>query len=150
MPKSTITSVCPECGGESLRWAGQCPHCRAWNTLQEYQVRKAAKDSRTRPVQPARAMPLSQIAPEDSPRTKLAWGELNRVLGGGVVPGSLALIGGEPGNGKSTLLMHAPAQIARQGKVLYVSSEQADHQAQMRARRLLALQPGHPLLVQHD
>src|SRR5256885_4032085 len=94
MPKPTITFVCTECGGESLRWAGQCPHCRAWNTLQEYHVRKAAKDSRSRPLQPARAMPLSEIAPEGSPRTKLAWGELNRVLGGGVVPGSLVLIGG--------------------------------------------------------
>src|SRR5207249_2110818 len=91
MPKSTITFVCTECGGESLRWAGQCPHCRAWNTLQEYQARRVAKDSRLHPVQAARAMPLSEIASEDSPRTKLAWGELNRVLGGGVVPGSLLL-----------------------------------------------------------
>src|SRR6266581_3864383 len=108
----SMTFVCTECGGESLRWAGQCPHCRAWNTLQEFQVRKAAKDSRSRPLQPARAIPLSEIAPEDSPRTKLAWGELNRVLGGGVVPGSLVLIGGEPGVGKSTLLMHAAAQVS--------------------------------------
>src|SRR5213076_3082662 len=90
MPKPTITFVCTECGGESLRWAGQCPHCRAWNTLQEFQVRKAA---------------------EDAPRTRLAWGELNRVLGGGIVSGSLVLIGGEPGVGKSTLLMHAAAQV---------------------------------------
>src|SRR5207302_10062087 len=101
-PKSTVTFVCTECGGESLRWAGQCPHCRAWNTLQEFHVRKAARDSRSRPVQQARATPLSDIAADGAPRTKLAWGELNRVLGGGVVPGSLVLIGGEPGVGKST------------------------------------------------
>src|SRR2546430_2735661 len=124
MPKPAITFVCTECGGESLRWAGQCPHCRAWNTLQEYHVRKAAKDSRSRPLQPARAMRLSEIAPEGSPRTKLAWGELNRVLGGGVVPGSLVLIGGEPGVGKSTLLMRAAAEVARAGKVQFVLGEE--------------------------
>src|SRR6266513_3889086 len=150
MPKSTITFVCTECGGESLRWAGQCPHCRAWNTLLEYQVRKAVEESRTRPVQPARAMPLSEIAPEDSPRTKLARGELNRVLGGGVVPGSLVLIGGEPGVGKSTLLMHAAAQVARRGKVLYVSGEESGHQIRMRAERLGALDPGILMLAEND
>src|SRR6266516_1057483 len=150
MPKSTITFVCTECGGESLRWAGQCPHCRAWNTLQEFQVRKAAKDSRSRPLQPARAIPLSEIAPEDSPRTKLAWGELNRVLGGGVVPGSLVLIGGEPGVGKSTLLMHAAAQVAKRGKVLYVSGEESGQQVRMRAERLSALEPGILLLAEND
>src|SRR2546426_8262834 len=150
MPKSTITFVCTECGGESLRWAGQCPHCRAWNTLQEYQVRRAAKDSRLHPVQPARAMPLGEIASEDSPRTKLAWGELNRVLGGGVVPGSLVLIGGEPGVGKSTLLMHAAAQMAKRGKVLYVSGEESGQQVRMRAERLSALEPGILLLAEND
>src|SRR5205809_7748443 len=150
MPKSTITFVCTECGGESLRWAGQCPHCGAWNTLQEFQVRKAAKDSRSRPLRPARAMPLSEIAPEDSPRTKLAWGELNRVLGGGVVPGSLVLIGGEPGVGKSTLLMHAAAQVAKRGKVLYVSGEESGQQVRMRAQRLDALVPGILLLAEND
>src|SRR5438477_8360006 len=150
MAKSTITYVCTECGGESVRWAGQCPHCQAWNTLQEFHVRKAAKDARPRPLQPARATPLSEIAPEDSPRTKLAWGELNRVLGGGIVPGSLVLIGGEPGVGKSTLLMHAAAQVARLGKVLYVSGEESGQQVRMRARRLGALEPGILLLVEND
>src|SRR2546428_9478667 len=150
MPKSTITFVCTECGGESLRWAGQCPHCRAWNTLQEYQVRRAAKDSRLHPVQAARALPLGEIASEDSPRTKLAWGELNRVLGGGVVPGSLVLIGGEPGVGKSTLLMHAAAQVAKRGKVLYVAGEESGQQVRMRAERLSALEPGILLLAEND
>src|SRR5256886_3545029 len=150
MRKSTITFVCTECGGESLRWAGQCPHCRAWNTLQEFQVRKAARDAKARPGQPARAMPLTEIAAEDAPRTKLAWGELNRVLGGGIVPGSLVLIGGEPGAGKSTLLMHAAAQIAREGKVLYVSGEESGQQVLMRARRLGALEPGILLLAEND
>src|SRR5438270_4655288 len=124
MPKSNITFVCTECGGESLRWAGQCPHCRAWNTLQEFQVRKATKDARPRAAAPVRAIALVEMAAEDAPRTRLAWGELNRVLGGGIVPGSLVLIGGEPGVGKSTLLMHAAAQVAAAGKVLYVSGEE--------------------------
>src|SRR5881628_3228701 len=150
MPKSTITFVCTECGGESLRWAGQCPHCRAWNTLQEFQVRKATRDSRPRPTEPARAIALTDLASEDSPRTKLAWGELNRVLGGGVVPGSLVLIGGEPGVGKSTLLMHAAAQVAKRGKVLYVSGEESGQQVRMRAERLSALEPGILLLAEND
>ena len=150
MAKSTTTFVCTECGGESLRWAGQCPHCHAWNTLQEFQVRKAARDSRPRPLQASVATPLSEISSEDAPRTKLAWGELNRVLGGGIVAGSLVLIGGEPGVGKSTLLMHAAAQVARRGKVLYVSGEESGQQIRMRAERLGALDPGILLLAEND
>ena len=152
MPKSTTTTtfVCTECGGESLRWAGQCPHCRAWNTLQEFQVRKAKDSSKARPLQNARATPLTEIAAEDAPRTRLAWGELNRVLGGGIVGGSLVLIGGEPGVGKSTLLMHAAAQVARHGKVLYVSGEESSQQIRMRAQRLDALQAGILLLTEND
>jgi len=150
MPKSNITFVCTECGGESVRWAGQCPHCRAWNTLQEFQVRKTKRDTKARPAAPAQAIPLIEIATEQAPRARLAWGELNRVLGGGVVPGSLVLIGGEPGVGKSTLLMHAAAQIARTGKVLYVTGEESGHQVRMRAERLGALEPGILLLAEND
>ena len=150
MPKSTITFVCTECGGESIRWAGQCPHCRAWNTLQEFQVREAARDSRSRPHEAPRPLPLSEIGSEDAPRMPLGWGELNRVLGGGVVPGSIVLIGGEPGVGKSTLLMHAAAQVARVGKVLYVSGEESGHQVRMRAQRLGALEPNILLLAEND
>jgi DNA repair protein RadA/Sms len=150
MAKSTITFVCTECGGESLRWAGQCPHCRAWNTMQEFQVRKAAKDTKARPLQAARAVPLSEITLEDGQRTRLAWGELNRVLGGGIVAGSLVLIGGEPGVGKSTLLMHAAAQVGKAGKVLYVSGEESGQQVRMRAQRLDALEPGILLLAEND
>ncbi|HKW72705.1 MAG TPA: DNA repair protein RadA [Candidatus Dormibacteraeota bacterium] len=150
MAKSTITFVCTECGGESLRWAGQCPHCRAWNTLQEFQVRKATRESKSRPLQPVRAVSLVELEAENAPRTRLAWGELNRVLGGGIVPGSLVLIGGEPGVGKSTLLMHAAAQVAKAGKVLYVSGEESGHQVRMRAQRLGALEPGILLLAEND
>jgi DNA repair protein RadA/Sms len=150
MAKSTITFVCTECGGESLRWAGQCPHCHAWNTLQEFQVKKAKRESNARPLEPARPLPLNEIAPEDAPRRRLQWGELNRVLGGGIVPGSLVLIGGEPGVGKSTLLMHAAGQVARSGKVLYVSGEESGQQVRMRAERLDSLTPGILLLPEND
>ncbi len=152
MPKSTITFVCTDCGGESIRWSGQCPHCKAWNTLQEFQVRKAKDSTKARPHEAARPIPLSEIAAEDAPRRRLAWGELNRVLGGGIVPGSLVLIGGEPGVGKSTLLMHAAAQVAGQGaaKVLYVSGEESGQQVRMRAERLGALAPAILLLAEND
>ena len=150
MPRSTTTFVCTDCGGESVRWAGQCPHCQAWNTLQEFQVRKAAKDSRPRTLERAKPRPLTEVAAEDAPRLRLAWGELNRVLGGGIVAGSLVLIGGEPGVGKSTLLMHAAAQVARQGKVLYVSGEESVQQVRMRAERLSALHAGILILPEND
>src|SRR5437763_3039177 len=150
MAKPTITFVCTECGGESLRWAGQCPHCRAWNTLQEFQVRKATKAARPKAVQPARAVALTEMAVVDAPRLRLAWGELNRVLGGGIVGGSLVLFGGEPGVGKSTLLMHAAAQVARVGKVLYVSGEESGQQVRMRAQRLDAMEPGILVLAEND
>src|SRR5690242_9464403 len=150
MAKSTLTFVCTDCGGESLRWAGQCPHCHAWNTLQEFQVKKAKRESTSRPAVPARARPLDEIEPEGAPRRPLEWGELNRVLGGGIVPGSLVLIGGEPGVGKSTLLMHAAGQMARSGKVLYVSGEESAQQVRMRAERLDSLRPGILLLPEND
>jgi DNA repair protein RadA/Sms len=162
MPKSTITFVCTDCGGESLRWAGQCPHCQAWNTLQEFSVRKAAA-GKARPQERSHAaskpVALSEVASESAPRRALAWDELNRVLGGGIVPGSLVLVGGEPGVGKSTLLMHAAAQIAAgraQGgslvrqKVLYVSGEESAQQIRMRAQRLGALESGIFLLAEND
>ncbi len=149
MPRSTLTFVCTECGGESLRWAGQCPHCRAWNALQEFHVRKA-KGSRPKSPQSARPISLVEIDSGNAPRTRLAWDELNRVLGGGIVPGSLVLIGGEPGVGKSTLLMHAAAQMARSGKVLYVTGEESADQVRMRAQRLNAIEPGILLLAEND
>src|SRR5216684_1298511 len=163
MPKPTVTFMCSECGGESLRWAGQCPHCHAWNTLQEVQVRKAApgrggrtqggSGGRGQAAEPrgSRPVPLSEIESESAPRRPLAWGELNRVLGGGVVPGSIVLVGGEPGVGKSTLLMHAAQQIAANGgKVLYASGEESPQQIRMRASRLGTLSAGILLLAEND
>jgi DNA repair protein RadA/Sms len=160
MPKSTVTFVCTSCGGESPRWAGQCPHCQAWNTLQEYEVRRpdskrAAKQAGAvaRMASPSRAIPLSQVSAEAAPRLALAWDELNRVLGGGIVPGSLVLVGGEPGVGKSTLLMHAAHQVAAGPagrRVLYVSGEESVQQVQIRARRLEAVHDGILMLAEND
>jgi len=151
MPKAKITFVCTECGGESLRWAGQCPHCRAWNTLQEFQVRKAAASKPAKKPGTSQPVSLIDVSSEAAPRQALAWDELNRVLGGGVVPGSLVLVGGEPGVGKSTLLMHAAAQVASRGdRVLYVSGEESAQQIRMRAQRLGALESGIFLLAEND
>ena len=163
MPKPTVTFMCSECGGESLRWAGQCPHCHAWNTLQEFQVRKAAPGrggriqgglaGRGQAAEPrgSRPVPLNEIESESALRRPLAWGELNRVLGGGIVPGSIVLVGGEPGVGKSTLLMHAAQQIAAKGgKVLYASGEESPQQIRMRASRLGTLSAGILLLAEND
>src|SRR5439155_18407706 len=128
MPRSTTTFVCSQCGGESLRWAGQCPHCKAWNTLQEFTVKAQSRSERAaaaRPLERARPQPIQDVPAEDAPRTVLAWDELNRVLGGGVVAGSMILVGGEPGVGKSTLLMHVAQQFAATGgTVLYASGEE--------------------------
>jgi DNA repair protein RadA/Sms len=155
MPKSTITFVCTDCGGESLRWAGQCPHCQAWNTLQEFQVRKAASGKaapRSRAIGGvSKPVALGDVDAEAAPRRALAWDELNRVLGGGIVAGSLVLVGGEPGVGKSTLLMHAAAQVAAGGgKVLYVSGEESAQQIRMRGQRLGVLDAGIFLLAEND
>jgi DNA repair protein RadA/Sms len=96
-------------------------------------------------------MPLTELDVEAAPRRALAWGELNRVLGGGIVPGSLVLVGGEPGVGKSTLLMHAAQQIAaRGGRVLYASGEESPQQIRMRAQRLNAMEPGILLFAEND
>ena len=152
MPKSNVVFVCRDCGGESIRWGGQCPHCRAWNTLEEFKAPPRGREQRrlARPALSARAVPITEVSVDASPRLVLAWEELNRVLGGGVVPGSVVLLGGEPGVGKSTLLMHLAAQAADGGRVLYVSGEESAHQVGMRARRLAVASPGLLLLAETD
>ncbi len=154
MPKPSTVYVCRECGGDTLRWAGQCPHCRAWNTLEEFREARSGQvrgGRRPPPGAQPRALPVTEVDVDAAPRTALEWGELNRVLGGGVVRGSLTLLGGEPGVGKSTLLMHLAAQATRGGdRVLYTSGEESAQQVGMRARRLEALSPDLLVLAEND
>jgi len=127
--------VCQHCGKESLKWLGRCPDCQQWNTFVETTVSVAAP-----PRISARETPpqeLSQVSVEAADRITLPMAEFNRVLGGGLVVGSLVLIGGEPGIGKSTLLLQVSAMIAgAKGKVVYVSGEETLHQIKLRAERL--------------
>src|SRR5258708_7200642 len=140
MARPSTVFVCSECGGESLRWAGQCPHCQAWNTLSEFKVVEARRGREAeRSGAPARAVPLTEVRADAAPRRVLDWGELNRVLGGGIVPGSLVLVGGEPGVGKSTLVMHLARQVAAEAAVLYATGEESIQQVALRARRLEAV-----------
>jgi DNA repair protein RadA/Sms len=145
--------VCRECGNESPRWAGQCPSCGTWNSLEEVQVVTGSRRTATgtQASAPARAIALTEVELDSVPRRQLAWDELNRVLGGGVVPGSLVLLGGEPGVGKSTLLLHLAVQAAASGgRVLYASGEESAQQVAMRARRLGTVDPGVLLLAETD
>jgi DNA repair protein RadA/Sms len=159
MPKqarAVTTFVCGECGGESLRWAGQCPHCRAWNTLQEFTVRAERRPrglaaTAGHVATAAVPVPLPQVDTGEWRRLGLSWDELNRVLGGGVVPGSLVLVGGEPGVGKSTLLIQVAGQAATAGgRVLYVSGEESAQQVRLRAERVGVDGEGVLLLAEND
>ncbi|MSQ12704.1 MAG: DNA repair protein RadA [Dehalococcoidia bacterium] len=126
---------CKECGNESPRWAGKCPACGQWNTLVEA---PAAHRGRGRWVAPAAAQPvqLSDVAAAAAPRIVLPSAELNRVLGGGIVPGSVILLAGDPGIGKSTLFLQVASALAGRGEVLYVSGEESGHQVRLRSERL--------------
>ena len=127
--------VCQQCGKESLKWLGRCPNCQQWNSFVETTV-PTATPSRT-PMPENLPQELSQVVIEASDRYPLPLAEFNRVLGGGLVSGSLVLIAGDPGIGKSTLLLQASALIARaRGKVVYVSGEESLHQTKLRAERL--------------
>lgn len=128
--------VCQECGRESLKWLGRCPGCQQWNSFVEKTVSAAATSLRS--VAPAStAQELSRITVEAGQRFSVPLAEMNRVLGGGVVPGSLILIGGDPGIGKSTLLLQVAALAAQaRGRVVYVSGEETLRQIKLRAERL--------------
>jgi len=138
--KARTQHVCSECGGTSPKWAGRCPHCSAWNTLQESVIeppRAAGPGSRFAPLAATGAVQwLDEVVAADVPRYATGAEEFDRVLGGGLVPGSVVLIGGDPGIGKSTLLLQALAHLSQSLKVLYVSGEESSAQVAMRARRL--------------
>jgi len=127
--------VCQQCGKESLKWLGRCPNCQEWNTFIETKVTTPPTTLAYSPMNPPQE--LSQVAIDSQDRFPIALAEFNRVLGGGVVPGSLALIAGEPGIGKSTLLLQA-AHLTTQtrGNVVYISGEETLRQIKLRAERL--------------
>ncbi len=139
MAKEKTVFVCGKCGYESPRWMGKCPGCGAWNTLVEQAPQQAApvKANKQRPGTGADAMRLDEIPEDASERASTGIEELDRVLGGGVVAGSLMLVGGDPGIGKSTLLLQASEHLAQSGaRVLYISGEESARQVKMRAKRL--------------
>lgn len=138
MAKEKTVYVCSNCGQDSPKWVGKCPSCGEWNTYVEEIVRK--EPTNRRPVsgietQKAKPIILSEIEADDEPRINMHDEELNRVLGGGLVPGSLVLIGGEPGIGKSTLVMQTVLRMPDK-KILYVSGEESARQLKLRADRL--------------
>ena len=155
MAKDKVVYACTACGFETARWAGRCPGCGAWNTMEESiaaQVsdKAAAKAPKQRPGTGATAMLLKDIPEDTTLRTTTGITELDRVLGGGIVEGGLMLIGGDPGIGKSTLLLQVCAHLCEQGKkVLYVSGEESARQLKMRATRLGIAVPGLYVLAEN-
>ncbi|MFZ5541756.1 MAG: DNA repair protein RadA [Pseudomonadota bacterium] len=136
MAKAKAQYVCSECGGTSPKWQGQCPACGAWNTLAETRVEPASAN-RYAALAPASAVKmLGAVHARELPRASSGIEEFDRVLGGGLVEGGVVLIGGDPGIGKSTLLLQALAAMARSRRVLYVSGEESAAQVALRARRL--------------
>lgn len=134
---------CQNCGHEESKWLGQCPACKEWNTFVEEKIEsgisrgssvsaRAVRES----VRGAKVVPLTEVTADDDVRCKTGIGELDRVLGGGIVPGSLVLVGGDPGIGKSTLLLQVCRELAGQKKILYISGEESQTQIKLRANRM--------------
>ena len=137
MAKVKSIYSCTECGATSPKWQGQCPGCAQWNTLVESIAEKTSSNHRFDSLAPtAKLQNLSQIEAREEERIATGIGEFDRALGGGLVPGGVVLIGGDPGIGKSTLLLQALAHLSVNEKVLYVSGEESGQQVALRARRL--------------
>ena len=146
MAKEKTAYVCSNCGQESPKWVGKCPACGQWNTFKEIRLasdspRKTAATAASvgHALRENRALRLSEIEGRDDPRIDMHDQELNRVLGGGLVPGSIVLLGGEPGIGKSTLSLQTMLAL-KDRRILYISGEESAHQLKMRAERLLRQQ----------
>lgn len=149
--KQKTTFFCKECGFESPKWLGQCPGCKEWDSFVEEPVVKTAAGRSVTVTEHREPSKLSEIVTNDEVRTLTGIGELDRVLGGGIVTGSLVLVGGDPGIGKSTLLLQMCKQLAEAGKdVLYVSGEESVKQIKMRADRLGTFQKELFLLSETD
>ena len=139
MAKAKTIYSCTECGGQVPKWQGQCPHCEAWNTLVESVAETlpaAGKNRFSALATTGKVQLLSEVEAQDAPRTPTGIAEFDRVLGGGLVSGAVVLIGGDPGIGKSTLLLQTLAHLSTQQNVLYVSGEESSQQIALRAKRL--------------
>ena len=129
--------VCQSCGRESPKWLGRCPSCEAWNSFEPFNVERRPSRGGASSPRGASPEPLSAVSLDSAPRLSLGISEFDRVLGGGLVPGSLVLVGGEPGVGKSTLLLQVCSRLASQdGPVVYVSGEESNQQVRLRSVRL--------------
>ena len=139
--KKDIIFVCQECGQESSKWIGKCPSCGKWNTFVEEVVTPIVKKDKLVTISSMeKPLPIAKVDMQEIPRFMTGSGELDRVLGGGVIPGSVILIAGDPGIGKSSLTLAVCANVARSGKkVLYITGEESARQIRMRADRLNAL-----------
>ena len=141
MVKVNVKYECNACGYQSLKYMGRCPNCKKWASMEEVvEAKKATKHTefevKTNDTERVEAGKLKSVSTQDVPRTLTDSGELNRVLGGGVVGGSLVLLGGDPGIGKSTLLLQISAYLAKEHDVLYVTGEESVRQVKIRADRL--------------
>lgn len=137
MAKIKTTHTCQNCGYKSPKYLGRCPNCGEWSSfIEEIEVKEISHARKTLAGEKSQPIKLDEVNREDVPRVKTDIEEFNRVLGGGVVPGSLVLIGGDPGIGKSTLLLQVSTQLAHHGEVLYVSGEESAQQIKLRAERL--------------
>ncbi len=139
MSKTRSVFVCDSCGNECLKWQGQCPACGAWNSLSAVQIAKSTGRSANHAALVAASggsRRLSEIAEAIEPRLQTGIGELDRVLGNGLVSGSVTLLGGDPGIGKSTLLLQAGDSLSQRSATLYVTGEESLHQVGLRAKRL--------------
>ena len=136
MAKAKTVFSCTECGGQTLKWQGQCPHCQEWNTLVESLAEAAPPKRFAGLAQASQVVRLADVEANEETRLPTGIGEFDRVLGGGLVPGAVILIGGDPGIGKSTLLLQALCRMSAQYPVLYVSGEESAAQVALRAKRL--------------
>ena len=136
MAKAKTIFVCSECGNESPKWLGKCPACNSWNTFYEQKIEKYTETNKIAKKIDNKPKPLNSYVGQEANRTSTGYLELDRVLGGGLVKGSLILLGGEPGIGKSTLILQLCEKVQGTGKVLYVSGEESAEQIKLRADRL--------------
>jgi len=153
MAKVKTVYVCAECGYESGKWMGKCPDCGKWNTFSE-ETRTPVQEEKKVKRAPGNGSPafrIDEIPDESAGRMTSGIGEMDRVLGGGVVEGSVVLVGGDPGIGKSTLLTQLSANVSSRGeKVLYVSGEESARQIKIRANRLKANTTGFYVVAEND